>query len=173
MSLRKIEVSPYSNLWPKIFAAERLLLENALGELVIEVHHIGSTSVPNLMAKPIIDILMVVNSHEELDEKSPVMERLGYEIKGEFGINSRRYFTKGGLDRSHQIHAFEIGSEHINRHLAFKDYLIAHPIVTAEYQDLKLQVLSECQNDIGMYCDGKEEFIKKHEQLALKWWLHA
>jgi len=98
------------------------------------------------------------------------MDSLGYKVKGEFGIEGRRYFPKSGLDRTHQLHAFEQGSEHTNIHLAFKEYLIAHPSVAIKYKELKLKVLRSCNNDMDLYCKGKDGFVKKYEEISLKWW---
>ncbi|PSJ47658.1 hypothetical protein C7H85_02170 [Zobellella endophytica] len=169
MSLREIVVRPYCACWPGIFIQEKAAIEHALGDVGLAVHHIGSTAVPGLMAKPIIDILLVVDSLARLDRASPRLEAQGYEAKGEFGMPGRRYFPKGGLDRTHQIHAFEQGSGHIERHLAFRDYLIAFPDIAAQYQALKQRVAASCGNDLARYCQGKDDFIKTHEALALAW----
>ncbi len=122
-----------------------------------------------LAAKPIIDLMLEVQSVSELDEHNAAFESLGYEVMGEFGIPGRRYFRKGRKLRTHQIHAFKVGSLHVARHLAFCDYLRSHPAVRKAYGQLKLQVARECENDIDRYCDGKDGFVKKHEALALAW----
>lgn len=163
-----IEVVPYNPNWIKKYNAEKMELLNALGENISEIHHIGSTSVEGLAAKPIIDIILVVNTIEDLDTLSGVFEKLGYEVMGEFGIKGRRYYRKGGNDRTHQIHAFQSGDSNVARHLAFRDYLIAHQDVMKEYANLKLRLASTCNNDIEAYCDGKDSFIKYHEAKALE-----
>jgi len=111
VSLRKIEVVDFQSSWADDFNREKALICNALSkENVVGVHHIGSTSVEGLCAKPIIDILLEVKCLSELDEQSYLMESLGYLAKGEFGIPGRRYFQKGGVQRTHQVHAFLTGS---------------------------------------------------------------
>ncbi|WP_233090623.1 GrpB family protein [Vibrio sp. IB15] len=111
MSSRVIEVVDYRPSWADDFSDEKVLLESVLNSVnVVAIHHIGSTSVKGLCAKPIIDILLEVKSLEELDKNNNLMESLGYEVKGEFGIAGRRYFQKGGIQRSHQVHAFLVGS---------------------------------------------------------------
>jgi GrpB-like predicted nucleotidyltransferase (UPF0157 family) len=131
------------------------------------IHHIGSTAVPGLAAKPIIDILMEVTALEELDALNQRMESIGYTPKGEFGIPGRRYFQKGGDDRTHHLHAFARGDFNLARHLAFRDYLRGHPEVAREYGELKRAVAKTCENDIGRYCDGKDAFVKDIESIAI------
>ncbi len=163
-----IEVVPYSLQWSKRFEKEKEILILHLGELVSEIHHIGSTSVRGLSAKPIIDIILEVTSLIKLDAASSIFQGLGYEVMGEFGIEGRRYYRKGGNNSIH-IHAFEIDDANIERHIAFRDYLAAHPAIRLEYQNLKIQLAKECNNDIDQYCDGKDSFIKHHEAKALQW----
>lgn len=165
----RVEVLEYDSNWPALFEKEKALLLENFGAAIVRVHHIGSTSVYGLSAKPVIDIMLEVNSLDELDDAKARFEALGYEVKGEFGIARRRYFQKGGYNRTHQIHAFVAGDEHVIRHLAFRDYLKAHPHVRLEYQDLKIKVASECNDDIEGYCDGKDGFVKHHEAKALEW----
>jgi GrpB-like predicted nucleotidyltransferase (UPF0157 family) len=165
----KVEVVKSNPRWLKEFNSEKLRLNEYLGDLVENNHHIGSTSVPDLAAKPIIDIIIEVSSLDALDKLSPVMKSLDDEAKGEFGIPGRRYFTKGGSNRSHQIHAFKTGDENVKRHTAFRDYLKSHPEVLREYADLKRDLAKVCNNDIERYCDGKDEFIKHYEIKALEW----
>jgi GrpB-like predicted nucleotidyltransferase (UPF0157 family) len=88
---------------------------------------------------------------------------------GEFGIRGRRYYRKGGDNRTHQIHAFEVGDANIDRHIAFRDYLAAHPAIRLEYQNLKIQLAKQFDNDIDQYCAGKDSFVKHHEAKALQW----
>jgi GrpB-like predicted nucleotidyltransferase (UPF0157 family) len=122
-----------------------------------------------LAAKPIIDILMEVSSLEALDALNGSMQAIGYEPKGEFGISGRRYFPKGGVDRTHQVHAFVSGDAHVMRHLAFRDYLRTHPETAREYGELKMSLAHACENDLGRYCDGKDECVKRVETEAMRW----
>jgi len=165
----KVEVVEYNSEWREKFITEKLLLAEYLGDLLTGIHHIGSTSVPGLAAKPIIDIILEVNTLSELDKLTPTMELLGYVAKGEFGIPGRRYFTKGGFNRTHQIHAFESEDPNVNRHIAFRDYLKSHPSVLQKYADLKKQLAKICNNDIDRYCGGKDKFIKHYELKAIAW----
>ncbi len=89
-----VRVVPYDPDWPVAFAVEAESIRGALRDAPVEVHHIGSTAIPGIFAKPIIDILLVVPSLELLDSQVPLIEALGYESLGEFGIAGRRYFRK-------------------------------------------------------------------------------
>ena len=124
--MRILTVVDYDEMWPTLFENERTLLQMTLGKVISRIHHIGSTSVPGLSAKPVIDILIEVANLEELDSLNQAMEGVGYTVRGENGILNRRYFTKGGNQRSHHIHAFATGDAQIIKHLAFRDYLIKH-----------------------------------------------
>ena len=164
-----VEVLPYHPHWTQKYVKEKELLKISLGNIIHKIHHIGSTSVKGLASKPIIDIIIEVRDLDDLDKSKEKFENLAYEVMGEFGIAGRRYFRKGTNIRTHQIHAFETNDAHIFRHLVFRDYLIAHPKILEEYGQLKLVLAKTCNNDIGLYCAGKDSFIKFHEQQALAW----
>ncbi len=170
MSQRKIEVVEYDPEWAIKFESEKVLLQEAIGDAALNIEHIGSTSVSRLMAKPIIDILIEVSSLQSLDAKDKKLESLGYEIKGENDIEWRRYFQKGGDQRTHHVHAFQTGDENSTRHRAFKEYLIAHPKISKEYGVIKKQAARNCKNDSVLYMTLKHEFIQKHEKLAMQWY---
>lgn len=167
----KVQVVPPDPNWKDRFDAEANCIRSSLGDVVVKVHHIGSTSIPDIYAKPVIDILLEVTDVEDLDDHASALAALGYEAKGEFGIPGRRYFRKNseaGI-RIHQIHAFESLSEGLLRHLAFRDYMIAHPTLAQAYSDLKRRLASEFPDDIEAYMDGKDSFIKEHERNAMRW----
>jgi GrpB-like predicted nucleotidyltransferase (UPF0157 family) len=166
-----IEVVPYDSRWPAAFAAEARRIEAALGDIPIRLHHIGSTAVPGLCAKPVIDMLLEVADLNHLDARKLVLEALGYEAKGEFGIPGRRYFRRDAANgiRTHQVHAFVAATEAVNRHLAFRDYLRAHPAVAQAYGALKARLAEKFVLDPDGYMDGKDAFIKGHEAKALQW----
>jgi len=166
--MRTISVVDYDSAWPALFDAESKLLHRTLGHAAHAIHHIGSTAVPGLAAKPIIDILLEVTALDALDALNQRMESIGYSAKGEFGIPGRRYFQKGGDDRTHHLHAFARGDFNLARHLAFRDYLRGHPEVAREYGELKRAVAKTCENDIGRYCDGKDAFVKNIESIAIR-----
>jgi GrpB-like predicted nucleotidyltransferase (UPF0157 family) len=164
----KIEIVEYDPVWTDVFEKEKRLLVDALPSVILEVHHIGSTSVRGLAAKPIIDILLVVSSLSELDASSHMFEELGYECMGEFGIEGRRYFRKFPSKRTHHIHAFLKNDSNVLRHIVFRNYLESHVEVQKEYAKLKMHLVETCENNIERYCKGKDAFIKYHEKKALE-----
>jgi len=159
-------------MWRKEFESESKRVASALGENVLMVHHIGSTAIPNIYAKPIIDLLVEVNDLDRVDDRHWAMEALGYEVMGEFGILGRRYFRKdneAGV-RTHHVHTFEVASHEIERHLAFRDYMAAHPEDARKYSELKRELVKKLHiNDIEGYMDGKDAFIKEMEKRAVAW----
>jgi GrpB-like predicted nucleotidyltransferase (UPF0157 family)/quercetin dioxygenase-like cupin family protein len=169
LNIRAIEIERYSPDWAVDFDLESGRVAAALGDVLVAIHHVGSTSVPGCDAKPIIDMLAVVADLARLDASTPQLESLGYEAMGEFGIPGRRYFRKGSAfeDRTHQIHAFEEGSSEIDRHLAFRDFLRAHPEAAAEYVALKRRLAATHPNDVAAYTEGKTDFIRAIEARSL------
>ncbi|KRG70960.1 GrpB family protein [Pseudoxanthomonas dokdonensis] len=166
-----IRVVPHDPDWAAQYQAEARQVTAAVGAPLIALHHIGSTSVAGLAAKPIIDMLLEVTSLDALDRVTPAIEHLGYEAMGEFGISGRRYFRRDDAQgiRSHQIHAFAADTANVRRHLAFRDYLRAHRAVADQYGLLKQQLAQQHPADLGAYNDGKDSFVKEHERIALRW----
>ena len=166
-----VRVVPYDPTWPQRFAEERDRLAALLGDTCIAIHHIGSTAIPGADAKPILDLMPVVRDLAAVDALTPAFATLGYEALGEFGIPGRRYFRKGGDERTHQLHIFQVG-DHANivRHLAFRDYLRAHPDDLAAYCALKRDLAQRHPWDIAAYCSGKERLARQIEQRALAWY---
>lgn len=167
---RKIEVVDYRPEWSEMFKIESKKIRSILGKNCKAIYHIGSTSVKDMPAKPIIDIMPVVKNISLVDAHDKEFEALGYECRGEFGIPGRRFYAKGGDDRTHHIHIFELGNQtDIRRHLALRNYLASHPAKAEEYGNLKKQLAAEFPFDNDGYCDGKEAYIKELEMEALKW----
>lgn len=163
---RLIEVNPYDANWPMQFLQEAEQIKSALGDNCIEIYHIGSTSVSGLAAKPVIDMIPVVLDINKVDSATAAMEMLGYEAKGEYGIPFRRYFQKGGNQRTHHAHVFELGNPEIERHLKFRDWMRKHPEDRAAYARLKQDLAHQYPNDITAYCLGKEDFITTIDKKA-------
>lgn len=150
-----IEVVPYSAKWPEMFEAQAQLIKQALGNNCITIHHIGSTSVPGLAAKPIIDMIPVVQDIVAVDAAAINMEKLGFEAKGEYGMLFRRYFQKEGFN----IHIFEDGNPVIERHLKFRNWLRTHAEDRNAYATLKKDLALQYPNDILSYCFAKDAFV--------------
>ena len=156
---RKIEVVDYNPEWEKQFKEEAKKIKAILGKNCVEIHHIGSTSVKGLKAKPVIDIMPVVKDISLVDGQNAQFEALGYECMGEFGIPGRRFYRKGGDNRTHHIHIFQKdNTAQIQRHLAVRDYLRSNKEKAEEFT-----------YDNDGYCEGKDAFMKELEQEALAW----
>ncbi|MEK7247869.1 MAG: GrpB family protein, partial [Chloroflexota bacterium] len=141
----------------------------AIGEWAVAIEHVGSTAVPGLAAKPIIDIMPAIRSLADARHIIAPMEALGYEYVPEFedDLPERRYFRRG-VPRSHHVHVVETTSTFWRRHLAFRDYLRAHPETAAEYAALKRRLADGYGSDSGGYTNAKTEFITRIERLALE-----
>ena len=164
-------VVPYDPTWSGEFVTESKHILCALGDNVASMYHIGSTAIPGIFAKPILDILLVVHDVFRLDSQAGSMKELGYEAMGEFGISGRRYFRKSnrlGVS-THHVHAYQSGSADIERHIAFRDYLIAHPAEAQAYSALKRELARVHPEDRQAYVNGKDAFVKEHEAKALDW----
>ena len=168
--MRKVEVVPHNPKWHDAHQLESQRIINALDDNVVAVHHIGSTAIAGIYAKPIIDILVEVEDLSKLDGHSST-QSLGYEAMGEFGIRDRRYFIKYDLDgeRTHHIHIFKTGSLQVERHLAFRDYMRSHPELAREYSNLKRELAAKYPQNIDKYIDGKDGFIKLMDRKAAQW----
>lgn len=168
--MRNIEVVDYNPQWIKEFKKESKKIKAVLGKNCIGVYHIGSTAVKGLKAKPIIDMMPVVKDISLVDEHNRELEELGYECMGEYGIPGRRFFVKGGDNRTHHIHVFEkTNHEEIERHLAVCGYLNSHPDIAKQYGELKASLAEEFTYDNDGYCNGKDAFVKNLEKKALSW----
>ena len=159
--IRKVEVVTFSEDWKKKFEQEVLLLKGVLGLELLIVHHIGSTAVNGLSAKPIIDIMPIVRDIRKIDAHNKEMIALGYNPKAENGLPGRRYFQKGGDNRTHHIHIYEMNNPQIERHLAFRDYLRVHPDTTRNYGNLKEALAAQFPYDIDAYINGKEKLVRR------------
>ena len=163
-----ITVVNYDPEWPSKYVQERDYITEILKDNCISVYHIGSTSVPGLAAKPIIDIMVGVRSLERVDTVAEKFSDIGYEYLGEFGIAGRRYLRKGGDERTHQIHIFQADDwNNIGRHLAFRDYMRTHEKERNQYAKIKKDLAQKFPYDIEGYCDGKENFVREMENCAL------
>ena len=167
-----ISIAPYDPAWPRMFEEEKMHLLDCLPhELVKRIEHFGSTAIPNLPAKPIIDILVEVTSLEETNKRIvPVLEAQGYDYfwrptHGEDGPPFYAWFIKrdSAGNRTHHIHMVENDFEHWDR-LLFRDYLIEHPAIAREYELLKFRLSRDHPNDRVAYTNGKTEFIGRVTQ---------
>ncbi len=170
-AMRNFIVVPYNPRWPALFQQEAGKIGAVFGQECIAIHHIGSTSIPGMSAKPIIDIMPVVPNIDQVESFNPAMIQLGYEPKGENGIPGRRYFVKGGdANRTHHVHIYEPSNPEVIRHLCFRDYLMAHAEEARQYAAMKITLAQQYPHDILGYMADKDSLIKETLQKALTRW---
>jgi GrpB-like predicted nucleotidyltransferase (UPF0157 family) len=167
-----VELVPHDPRWFERAAQERANLERVAGEHLVHVHHIGSTSIAGIMAKPIVDMLPVVKSAQSLDTIETAIVSLGYDWMGEFGLTGRRYCRFNNPQtgkREVQLHIYAQGNTEIARHIAFRDYLRAHPSIAKEYEAEKFRAAALQPHDTLAYNNEKNDWIKRVEKDALAW----
>ena len=159
-------VCAYTPEWQRFFQAEATRIQTAIGSDILDIQHIGSTSVPGLAAKPIVDIGIAVANFEEAARCVQPLVALGYRYLGENGIPRRHYFIRGE-PRIFNVHMNERQSADWRQTIRFRDYLRAHPAVAATYAELKLRLAQQFATDFPAYRAGKDGFIKQVLQAAL------
>lgn len=161
----QLRLARYDPNWSQLFRAEKERLFASLGNRILDVQHIGSTSIPSIPAKPILDIGVAVTNFEEAARCIPLLEQMGYTYKGENGIPRRHYFVKGE-PRTHHLHMLEIESAEWKNHLRFRDYLRRNSAIAQDYASLKQTLATQFATDREAYQNGKEHFIQAVLQQA-------
>jgi GrpB-like predicted nucleotidyltransferase (UPF0157 family) len=160
---RPIIIVEYNPEWTFWFENEKKHLINALKDNVLLIEHIGSTAVPGLAAKPVIDIALGINDFKRSERIIPIIENLGYHYVPEFEkiLPERRFFWKGSPKvHTYHIHMTEITNPLWTNPIIFRDYLTNNPDVLYRYIKLKRKLADQCGNDIEKYVNGKTEFIE-------------
>lgn len=167
--MRRVKVVSYDSAWIQLFQEEAEQIKRIFGDEVIETHHIGSTAIPGIHAKPVLDLMPVVREIHQADRYTSAMEQLGYVAMGENGIEGRRFFQKGGDERTHHVHVFAEGDDEITRHLRFRDFMRAHPLEAERYSRLKQRLAAAYPYDLSGYIEGKDSYIKDIDRQAKEW----
>jgi GrpB-like predicted nucleotidyltransferase (UPF0157 family)/predicted kinase len=155
-----VDLVPYNTAWPAQFQAEKENIQSALGGLAVEIQHIGSTAIPGLEAKPVIDILVTVPKLSDAVACIAPLHELGYTFI-DYPQNTDRRFFRKGLPRTHHLHIVEQGSASMHDHLDFRDALLSDPALRSEYQQLKVELAAKYKNDRAKYSDSKTEFVQR------------
>ncbi len=159
----KIIIKEYDPKWKKLFEEEHDVLMEAIGHYVADIQHIGSTAVPGLCAKPVIDIMVGLRRLLDAQDCILPIEGMDYEYVPEFETEfpDRRYFRKTSRGiRTHQIHVVEIGTDFWKRSITFRDHLRNNAKSATEYENLKRKLANEFENDREGYTDAKTPFIE-------------
>lgn len=155
-----IIIEDYDPSWPRSFEAIRERITPAIGKFVTAIEHVGSTSIPGLAAKPIIDIDVLLRSSDDLPLAIDALNGLGYQHQGTLGIPGRDAFLAPSHDVRHHLYVCSPGTPEFERHIIFRDYLRRHPKEAAEYVRLKRNLSGRFSIDHEAYTDAKTEFIE-------------
>lgn len=164
-----VKLSQFCPEWIKLYKDEEKRLAKAIESLVIDIKHIGSTSILGLCAKPIIDILVGVDSMKTADKTIGEMEKIGYQFKGEAGIPGRYFFIKGSEDKhTHHLHMIVHDSERWENYLLFRECLLNNKTIRDDYCRLKVKLAKKYEHDRELYTESKSDFIQKTLENAKK-----
>jgi GrpB-like predicted nucleotidyltransferase (UPF0157 family) len=157
--MKQVVVVDYDQNWPSVFEELRLLIWPTLRDLAISVEHVGSTAVPGLRAKPVIDACIVVESRELVRPAIERIEGLGYVHRGTLGVPDREAFKRPDHLPRHHLYLSPRDAVSLKNQIGVRDYLRAHPDIAREYGELKTELARRFPDDIDAYIDGKTEFI--------------
>lgn len=166
----RVDIAAYDPAWAELAEKETERWVTALGEALVTVHHIGSTAVPGLSAKPIVDLVPVIAEGIDIDSLQPLVHRMGYEWLGEFGLPRRRYCRRSSPTSGKRLihaHCWVEGDSEIERHLAFRDALRADPMLMGAYEARKRHCASLHRDDMAAYGACKSSWIDTVERRAL------
>lgn len=168
--MRKVEIHPYDESWIRAYSKEAEFIREIFGGDLLNIYHIGSTSIPGMAAKPIIDMLVEVQEISRVDSFNSEMKKLGYIPRGENGISNRKYFVKEeDGERTHHVHIYQTGAEQILRHLAFRDYMIENQFDAEKYKDRKIELSYKYPGNTKLYQQAKSSLIFDLTEKALVW----
>ncbi len=157
-----VELKEHNEKWKKEFEEEKKVLKEIFKDDALEIEHVGSTAIPGLKAKPIIDMAIAVKDLDVALKHVEELEKHGYNFRGNAGIEGRYFFAKGPEDnRTHYLHVEPINSSNWETHIMFKRYLLENPEVIKEYEKVKAELAEKYPNDRKSYTAGKDEFIKE------------
>lgn len=156
----ELRIIDYCAEWGRFFEEEASRIRGAVGEHILDIQHIGSTAIPGMVAKPIIDVMAAVTSFEAARPCVPLLEAIGYVYRGEGGISRRHYFVRGE-PRMYHLSLFEAGSWDWQRHLRFRDRLRADDKLAKEYAELKMRLCAEHAENREAYQKAKVPFIER------------
>lgn len=165
----KVRLSEFDSSWKKSFKDECDVMTRIFGDEIVSFEHFGSTSVPGMKAKPVVDMMILVRDINQVNKYDAQLESLGYDVAGEWGIEGRRLLRKGGDNRSHHIHIYQHDHPEVYRHLVVRDYLTEKPEEVKSYSDFKEKLASK-YDDTREYSKAKKEFVSELEKRAIAYY---
>jgi GrpB-like predicted nucleotidyltransferase (UPF0157 family) len=161
-----VRLHPYTPAWRWRFWLERIRLRLSLGAQIVKIEHVGSTAIPGMPAKPVIDLMVVVADLERAPRCLPAFERLGYEYRGENHALRQHYLVKGHPP-AFTLYLVEPENRELAARIRFRDYLIEHPEAAQAYADLKAGLAERHAMDLKAYQDGKAGFVQQVLEMAM------
>ena len=171
MKTKKVTVLPYDRAWENAFADIKTEIEKALGNLIVGIEHVGSTSVAGMFAKPCIDIDVVIKDYSVFDAVAGKLAEIGYEHEGDLGIKDREAFKYSGKEHltAHHLYVCPQYSEELHRHVTFRDFLKNNPEAAEKYSRVKERAAELYPCDIDKYIEYKSPCIDElYEMCGLK-----
>ena len=168
---RPVELTVHDLAWAEMAAEESVRISSALGAVLIRIEHIGSTSIPGLLAKPTIDLMPVVTDLAALDQRAEAVRAIGYDWRGEWGLSGRRYCVRESREGRRLFHVHCLASDHpsVESRMAFRDYLRAHAEERRAYELEKLRAARLFPEDTNLYHEAKSAWIEDCERRAVIW----
>jgi GrpB-like predicted nucleotidyltransferase (UPF0157 family) len=163
-----IELLPQDPQWSGVFDEAKVVLSAVLGEYALDIQHVGSTSIPRISAKPVIDIAVAIERYPLPDEVLAAVEALGYTYWSEYGIPHRHLFFRRDLPVGHNVHVNELANGEFQKHVLFRDYMRAHPDDAREYESLKRELAAR-YDEVGTYAENKTEYVQGILSKAQVW----
>lgn len=162
-----VALVPYNPQWAKDYLEEEAILKTIFGDALVDIQHVGSTSIPGMNAKPLIDIAVALPSLDIVDSFIPALVDAGYEHMPERITADRAFFPKGPREqRTHHLSIIAADTPEWKNHIGFRDYLRSHPETVAEYNELKAQLAKKFADDRYAYTAAKSDFILSiHDKL--------
>jgi GrpB-like predicted nucleotidyltransferase (UPF0157 family) len=160
--INPVIIADYDPHWPAVYEVEKELIVGVIGDKLVKVEHVGSTAVPDLGAKPIIDIMVGINRLSDAKECIEPLKGIGYEYDPRYEVElpERRYFQKGQSSNHYHLHMVEVTSDFWERHLLFRDFLRTHPETGLQYQKLKQELAARYRTERETYTESKTSFIE-------------
>lgn len=164
MDTGQVIIVDYNPQWPQMYEQEKARIQDVIGEYLIDIQHVGSTSIAGLSAKPIIDIMAVVRDISLVEQCVKSLEALDYFYQGEGGIPGRHFFRKpidkSHTARTHHIHMVDKGHEQWAMYQLFREYMLLHPESVRQYDILKRELAIKHGSDRAVYTAAKAPFIE-------------